>query len=201
MGNRSRETPLTPDTAHWPPCRPSKATGKGHKPTSLAGVIKKKALTLDPNLTFHGGDTEIHSELDWNGPTHIHKSGKPTVLLKYEQVAFSAYFGHFTQHSKCTGLDQTLFKSTNMEPHRCVLEWSNLAHCPTDSGEGANLPDSSQDLQPNPKVLLWQRHLLRATTSNTQRADGKPSLGWQRSIDSARLVGQRWRIQFNFLKH
>lgn len=105
-----------------------------------------------------------------------YKSGKPTVLLKCERIAFSAYFGHLTQHSKHTGLDQIVSKSTNMEPHRCVLERSNLAHFPTDSGEVANLPDSSQDLQPNLEVQLRQRHLLRATASNVQRADGKPSL-------------------------
>lgn len=89
-----------------------------------------KLIALDPTFTFHGGDTKIHSKLDSNGPTHFHKSGKPTMLLKYEQVAFSAYFGHFTQHSKHTGLDQILFKPTNMEPCRCVLERGNLLISP-----------------------------------------------------------------------
>lgn len=175
-------------------CQPPKATVKGHKRRSLA----EKSISLNPNFSFYGGNTEIHSKLDSNGPTHIHKSEKPTMLLKYKQVTFSAHFGHFTQHSKCTGLNQILFKSTNMEPLRWVLEQSNLAHCPTVCREVANLSDSLQDLQHNPRVQL---HLLCTTTSNMPRADGKPSLRWRRSINSARLVGQRWRIQFNLMKH
>lgn len=162
----------SPDTRHRSLTHVS--TYQGHRKRTQVKKPRrcksKKPITFDPNFTFHGGNTEIHSKLDSNGPTH---KKKPAMLLKYEQVAFSAYFGHFTQRSKRTGLDQILFKSTNLEPCRCVLEWSNLAHFPTGQGEVANLSDSSQDLQRDPKV---QWHLLRATTSNAQRADGKLSL-------------------------
>lgn len=138
---------------------------------------------MDPTFTLHGGTTGIHSRLDSNGPTHTHTSGMPTILLKCEQVAFSAYFSHFTQHSKCTVLDQMFFMSTNTEPRRCALEQNNLAHFPTGCGEGANLPDHTQELQHRPQAQL--------------HCQQRPASRWETRLVPAKgrlLTVQGWRV-------
>lgn len=81
------------------------------------------------------------------------------ALLKYEQAARPADFGHFFQCSECTKCFPHCGKVA-VEPLRCVLERSSLAHWLSEK-----VPiclDSSQGFQHNPKVQL---RLLGATAS------------------------------------
>ena len=72
MGNRSRGTLPTPDIGHWPTCRTSKATGKGHKLRSRADANQKNPspwISLSPFMVETQRLTATCAQTGWRTST------------------------------------------------------------------------------------------------------------------------------------
>lgn len=127
MGNRSRETLLTPGTSQSSTCGLAKATGKEHKQSGPVGENLKKPYHLRSqfHLSWRKCRNSQQGGFKWAN-THP-QTWKTSSTAEIWTGCFSCWLWSFLTVQQ---MHQMLSTSTPLEPLRCVLEWSSQAYFP-----------------------------------------------------------------------